>query len=130
MNLIVHEFDYKLTLAICTRTSPKELQVLKKCSKKVYASPSCRRMDVKADFEEMTYPLVCFMVDNFDEVFCDILVRDGEMVCVELVAADKHNLVQNVIFLGSIRYEALKRVYDSRVIFSKKSQLYFKVADC
>jgi len=42
-------------------------------------------------------------------------VRDGEMVCVELVATDRDHGFQAVLFLGSIRYEALKRVYDSRV---------------
>jgi len=26
-------------------------------------------MDTKGDVEEMTYPYVCFMVDNFDEVW-------------------------------------------------------------
>lgn len=72
-------------------------------------------MDAKGDLEEMTYPHICFMVDNFDEVFCDILVRDGEMVCVELVASDREGAVQGVIFLGSIRYDALKKVYDARV---------------
>ena len=35
---------------------------------KVYASPSRRRMDTKAESEEMTYPNICFMVDNFNEV--------------------------------------------------------------
>jgi hypothetical protein len=35
---------------------------------RVYASPSRRRMDVKGDLEEITYPNICFMVDNFDEV--------------------------------------------------------------
>ncbi|ENN79595.1 hypothetical protein YQE_03965, partial [Dendroctonus ponderosae] len=114
LNLIIHQFEYTLTLAICTRTSPKELQVLKRHSQKVYASPSRRRMDTKGDVEEITYPHICFMVDNFDEVFQDILVRDGEMVCVELVAADKVGTVQGVIFLGSIRYDALKKVYDAR----------------
>lgn len=82
----------------------------------MYASPSRRRMDAKGELEEMTYPHICFMVDNFDEVFCDILVRDGEMVCVELVASDRDGAVQGVIFLGSIRYDALKKVYDARVI--------------
>lgn len=43
------------------------------------------------------------------------MVRDGEMVCVELVANDRDGSVQGVIFLGSIRYDALKRVYDARV---------------
>ncbi|XP_050679829.1 uncharacterized protein KIAA0930 homolog [Leptidea sinapis] len=114
LNLIVHQFDYTLTLAICTRTSPKELQVLKRHSQKVYASPSKRKMDTKGEGEEMTYPHICFMVDNFDEVFCDIVVRDGEMVCVELVARGRGSTAQSVIFLGSIRYDALTRVYDAR----------------
>lgn len=43
------------------------------------------------------------------------MVRDGEMVCVELVANDRDGTVQGVIFLGSIRYDALKKVYDARV---------------
>nr|CAI5845475.1 unnamed protein product [Callosobruchus analis] len=114
LNLIIHQFEYTLTLAICTRTSPKELQVLKRHSQKVYASPSRRRMDTKGEVEEITYPHICFMVDNFDEVFHDILVRDGEMVCVELLAADRSGTMQGVIFLGSIRYDALKKVYDAR----------------
>lgn len=123
LNMVIHQFDYTLTLAICTRTSPKELQVLKRHSQRVYASPSRRKMDTKGEGEEMTYPHICFMVDNFDEVFSDILVRDGEMVCVELVASDKDGSVQGVIFLGSIRYDALKKVYDAR-----QSSLSSKVA--
>lgn len=35
---------------------------------KVYASPSRRRMDTKGETEDMTYPYICFMIDNFDEV--------------------------------------------------------------
>lgn len=53
-------------------------------------------------------------------VFCDILVRDGEMVCVELVASDRDGAIQGVIFLGSIRYDALKKVYDARSSLSSK----------
>ncbi|CAG5005943.1 unnamed protein product [Parnassius apollo] len=71
-------------------------------------------MDTKGEGEEMTYPHICFMVDNFDEVFCDIVVRDGEMVCVELVARGRGDAACAVIFLGSIRYDALTRVYDAR----------------
>lgn len=71
-------------------------------------------MDSKGDAEEITFPQICYCIDNFDEVFQDILVRDGEMVCVELVAKDKDGSTQGVIFLGSIRYDALKKVYDAR----------------
>ncbi|XP_061705983.1 uncharacterized protein KIAA0930 homolog isoform X1 [Cydia pomonella] len=123
LNLIVHQFDYTLTLAVCTRTSPKELQVLRRHSQKVYASPSRRKMDTKGEGEEITYPHICFMVDNFDEVFSDMVVRDGEMVCVELVARGRGADVLAVLFLGSIRYDALSRVYDSR-----QSSLSTKVA--
>ena len=49
------------------------------------------------------------------QVFSDMTVGGGEMVCVELVASDKSNTFQGVIFQGSIRYEALKKVYDNRV---------------
>ena len=37
------------------------------------------------------------------------------MVCVELVATDRHGDFQAVIFIGSIRYDALRTVFDSRV---------------
>lgn len=120
LNLILQQFEYTLTLAICTRTSPKDLQILKRHSQKVYASPSRRQMAHKGETEDFTYPNIFFMVDNFDEVFSDIMVRDGEMVCVELVAADRDGSIQGVIFQGSIRYEALKRVYDARTSLSTK----------
>lgn len=66
----------------------------------------------------------CFDLNNFAskcfifhlwQVFSDMTVGEGEMVCVELVASDKSNTFQGVIFQGSIRYEALKKVYDNRV---------------
>lgn len=43
----------------------------------VYASPSRRKMDTKGDGEEMTYPHICFMVDNFDEVSANYHHLDG-----------------------------------------------------
>lgn len=120
LNLIVQRFDYTLTVAICTRTSSKDMQILRRHSQKVYSSPSRRQMDHKGDSEEITYPNIFFMIDNFDEVFRDILVRDGEMVCVELVAHDRKGTIQGVIFQGSINYEALKRVYDARMSLTTK----------
>ena len=49
------------------------------------------------------------------QAFADQIVRDSEMVCVELVAKDRHGKFQGVIFVGSIQYDSLKRVYDARV---------------
>lgn len=42
-----------------------------------------------------------------------MIVRENEMVCVELVANDGR--IRKVLFLGSIKYESLKKVYDARV---------------
>ncbi|XP_067118926.1 uncharacterized protein KIAA0930 homolog isoform X2 [Centruroides vittatus] len=120
LNLILQQLEYTLTCAICTRTSSKDLQILKRHSQRVYASPSRRSMDCKGEMEEISYPNIFFMVDNYDEVFQDIVVRDGEIVCVELLATDREGTLQGVIFLGSIRYEALKRVYDARASLSTR----------
>ncbi|EJW86024.1 hypothetical protein WUBG_03067, partial [Wuchereria bancrofti] len=51
-------------------------------------------------------------------IFSDVVVRDGECVCVELVAKDRCKNCEAVIFLGSIRYEVLKQAYDARTSFS------------
>lgn len=61
------------------------------------------------------------------QVFSDIMVRDGEMVCVELVASDRDGAIQGVIFLGSIRYDALKRVYDARVSKNLKLRVFLNL---
>jgi hypothetical protein len=114
LNLVIHLFEYKITLAICTRTSPTNLQVLKRSTQRVWASPSHRRMDSKSEGEEMTYPYVCFTVDNFEEAFSDIEVRDGEMVSVELVAIDNKRAIESVLFLGCVQYDSVRRVYDAR----------------
>ena len=79
---------YKVTLAVYSRTSHKDIQVLRRYSQKVYATPSRRKMDGKGEGEEMTYPFVCFTVDNFDEIFSEVTVRDGESIGIELTAED------------------------------------------
>ena len=55
------------------------------------------------------------MVACWFQAFTDIVVRDSELVTVELVASDRTGSFQGVIFLGSIKYENLKKVYDARV---------------
>ncbi|MCP9265450.1 hypothetical protein DINM_020754 [Dirofilaria immitis] len=85
---------------------------------RVYPSPSKRRMDSKGECEEITYPKIYFAIDDFEEIFSDVVVRDGECVCVELVAKDRCRNCEAVVFLGSIRYEVLKQAYDARASFS------------
>ena len=49
------------------------------------------------------------------QVFGDVTVEEGLLICVEVVAAEKEGQYRSVIFLGSVRYESLRRVYDARV---------------
>ncbi len=44
-----------------------------------------------------------------------MVVNEGQMVCVELVAKNPRLNEPRVLFLGSIKYEALKKVYETRV---------------
>lgn len=48
-----------------------------------------------------------------------MIVNEGQMVCVELVARNPVLNESRVLFLGSIKYEALKTVYDTRVTTRK-----------
>lgn len=57
---------------------------------------------------------------HYTQAFGDIVVRDGELVSVELTASDRHGRAQGVIFLGAVRYEVLKKVYDARVSCQRK----------
>ncbi|CAH3039990.1 unnamed protein product [Pocillopora meandrina] len=120
LNLILHQFEYTLTCAICTKPQEKEMRVLSRISQKVYASPNRRRMDSKGSSAEISYPNIFFILDNFEETFRDFALQENEMVCVELVAKDKTESVEGVIFLGSIRYESLKKVYDGRASVASK----------
>lgn len=65
------------------------------------------------------------------QAFSDVIIRDSELVCVELVARDRKSNFESVLFLGSIRYEALKKVYDARTndrwqkLFKKHKRVEF-----
>ncbi|XP_078272991.1 uncharacterized protein KIAA0930 homolog isoform X5 [Rhinoraja longicauda] len=114
------QLEYMVTCAVCTRSEGGDIHVHKKKSQQVFASPSKHPMDSKGEESKISYPNIFFMIDSFEEVFSDMSVGEGEMVCVELVASDKNNTFQGVIFQGSIRYEALKKVYDNRVSVAAK----------
>uniref|UniRef100_A0A914YRJ3 Uncharacterized protein n=1 Tax=Panagrolaimus superbus TaxID=310955 RepID=A0A914YRJ3_9BILA len=113
LNVILQQIDYYVTCAVCLKTS-SNLQIIRKNCQRVYPSPSRRRMDAKGECEEITYPKIYFAIDDFEQVFNDVIVTEGECVCVELVARDRYRDREAVIFLGSIKYDVLKKLYDSR----------------
>ncbi len=55
-----------------------------------------------------------------------MIVNEGQMVCVELVGKNPMLNEAKVLFLGSIKYEALKKVYDTRVNIFKSKDLKLK----
>ncbi|XP_074593834.1 uncharacterized protein KIAA0930 homolog isoform X2 [Brevipalpus obovatus] len=112
MNTVMQLLEYSLTCAICTRTSSREFQILAKHRQKVYASPSHRSMHIKGETEEITYPAIYFTLDDYEEMMKNIPVRSGEMVCIELVAHDKHKNFQLVIFSGSIDFETIRHIHE------------------
>uniref|UniRef100_A0A1I8GG99 DUF2045 domain containing protein n=1 Tax=Macrostomum lignano TaxID=282301 RepID=A0A1I8GG99_9PLAT len=114
LNLIMQHFSYTVTCAVCTRTGAKQLQILKRFSTQVFASPSRHCMDGKASREEITYPDIVFSIHNYDDLFTDCVVHDSELICVELVARDRLGEFQGVLFLGSVRYEAILDVYQAK----------------
>uniref|UniRef100_A0A8C6LN72 Kiaa0930 n=1 Tax=Nothobranchius furzeri TaxID=105023 RepID=A0A8C6LN72_NOTFU len=98
LNLILQKLDYVVTCAVCTRSDAGDIHIHKKKCQEVFASPSKHAMDSKGEESKMSYPNIFFMIENFEEVFSDMTVGEGEMVCVELVASDKSNTFQGVIF--------------------------------
>ncbi|KAA3682090.1 uncharacterized protein DEA37_0005999, partial [Paragonimus westermani] len=80
----------------------------------VYASPNRRRMDSKGNREEVVYPNLFFSLENYDEIFTNCVLRDGECLCVELTAYDLNGCLQGVCFLGTIDYTSLKSFHDSK----------------
>ena len=98
-------------------------QVLKRHTQKVYATPSRRKMDGKGDGEEITYPHICFTVDNFDDTFDDVIVRDGESVGIELTASAPRASINTVLFTACVPYETVRRVHEARASQTVRKRL-------
>ncbi|CAK9305040.1 unnamed protein product [Gordionus sp. m RMFG-2023] len=128
LNLILQQFEYTITCSVCIRTGPKDLQILKRHSHSVFASPSKRRMDIKGEKELITYPNIFFTVDNYEEIFKDIKLKEGEIVCVELVGRDKEENLESVLFLGAVKYEILKYSHQKKACTKSKFSKRFSLS--
>ncbi|KAI3386635.1 hypothetical protein SNEBB_002306 [Seison nebaliae] len=116
LNIIINNMTYRLTLAICA-IKQKELFVIEKKTTEVYATPSQRQMNGKGVEEKMAFPNIYFHIDDFENTFQNIRIKRDHIACVELVGevADEDNKVHEyVLFIGSIKYEILKNIYDSK----------------
>jgi len=97
LNLIV-QLPCKLTVAVCTRTTlPDNSQKTsmtcshRHVSTRVYALPTKSRMDIKDTSMECSYPLIYYVVDDYEEMFEQLIVREDEYLCVELAVTIPSN---------------------------------------
>ncbi|XP_050041053.2 uncharacterized protein KIAA0930 isoform X1 [Dermacentor andersoni] len=109
LNLIVQQLEYTLTAAACLRTGNQHLQVLRRRSQRVYASPTRHSMEDKGDTEEVAYPDIFFAVDNYEEAFQGLNLKPGELLCVELCARCRDGPQAALLFLGCVAHEPLAR---------------------
>ncbi|CAG8530435.1 2430_t:CDS:2 [Paraglomus brasilianum] len=84
LNLIV-QLPCKLTVAVCTRTAlPDNSQKTsmtcshRHVSTRVYALPTKSRMDIKDTSMECSYPLIYYVVDDYEEMFEQLIVREDD----------------------------------------------------
>jgi len=56
----------------------------KHVSKRVYALPTKSRVDVKETSMECSYPLIYYVIDDYEDMFEHLIVTEGEYLCVEL----------------------------------------------
>jgi hypothetical protein len=61
-------------------------------SRKVYALPRKTRVDMKESAWECSWPLIYYVIEDFEDAFEQLTVKEGEYLCVELSAQpyDKH----------------------------------------
>lgn len=98
LNLICHT-EFSLTVAICSRQRLQNrdkdinapLEPVYRVAKRVYASPS--RANFQSDFRSKAvetvpaYPNICFVVDDYDNTFEDVILTDPDhCYCVLLNA--------------------------------------------
>ena len=115
LNFINQCFEYHLTSAIVSRTGADQVQILKKCSQRVFASPSYRSMHGKAESEDISYPSIYFSIDNYDQVQGELSLRAGDLVCVELMAIYKASSQRYVLFSGCLDYDSLSMCCDVKI---------------
>jgi len=118
----MHHFEYQIDVSVRIRkqeieSGKKKLEILNRVSKKVYATPNKIRMDThKAEEVHLTYPLLYFAIDDFDEIWKDIsLNTEGQLVCVELFASGDFFMpgkpIKTRLFAGALDYEVIRKEY-------------------
>ena len=114
LNTIMLHFKYNLSIAVCRKkmTQNAKLEIIHRVNKRVYASPSKRRMDSKAGETIFTYPQIYFAIDDFEECFKGLIIEKGQQICVQLSAFDPKTKKKCTLFQGGVLYDALHELFD------------------
>lgn len=147
LNLITQLVTF-LSVSICQKptgsdTAPANMIVQRQIVKRVYAAPNRTQLESKGLPYETCYPFIFFTIEDFEDVFGNIVIRPEEYLCVELVVAykshqsgaypslthsksfsylDKLNVPGHYqpgevpIFQGAVSYQALLRVFQARAM--------------
>ncbi|KAG0220803.1 hypothetical protein BGX31_010514 [Mortierella sp. GBA43] len=93
LNVIV-QLPCKMTVAICSRisetnpvtgiTKTSMTCTRKHVTKRVYALPTKSRVDVKEATVECSWPLIYYVIDDYEDAFDQLMLRENEHLCVEL----------------------------------------------
>ncbi|CAG8623042.1 12010_t:CDS:2 [Cetraspora pellucida] len=140
LNLIV-QLPCKLTVAVCTRTpadnadGPNQKTSMtcsrKHVSKRVYALPTKSRMDIKETSMECSYPVIYYVIDDYEEMFEHLIVSEGEYLrnrhrrSMTNEPFPQHNDTKITLFQGAASYTALLDIYKQKT--SSKQNRRFKM---
>ncbi|KAJ1914378.1 hypothetical protein H4219_004821 [Mycoemilia scoparia] len=89
LNLIV-QMPCKLTVAVCrrrTRNGQTISVARKQINKRVYALPNRSYVDGPKDNvgpPECSWPMIYYFIDDYEDMFEDVIIKKGDYLCVEL----------------------------------------------
>ncbi|CAG8637387.1 4882_t:CDS:2, partial [Scutellospora calospora] len=140
LNLIV-QLPCKLTVAVCTRTpadnSDGQNQKTsmtcsrKHVSKRVYALPTKSRMDIKETSMECSYPVIYYVIDDYEDMFEHLIVttnirrNNKHRKSMTNEPFPQYNDTKITLFQGAASYTALSDIYKQKT--SNKITKRFKM---
>lgn len=116
LNTIMHKFHFKIALAVSENNNSEgsKLKIINKVTNRVYPSTERHKMDGKAKKTYMTYPLLYFNVDDFEEIYSTILLDQNQSLCLQLAATDTITSRKTIIFQGKVSYESMLSRFNRR----------------
>ena len=88
---LISQMSFEMTVSVCHKRrigdGKVDLELVHKVSRHVYASPYRTRMDLKEAEVELSYPIIYFCVNDYEQAFDGMAVQPDQYLCVELTTA-------------------------------------------